>query len=116
MNVFQGFLLLLLASLWGASFLFMRISVPALGPAVLILGRVLSAAIFLFIVAKLFKRAKPEFRYWKHFLTLGFLNSAFPFFMYAYAAQTLTASLLSILNATAPIWGRSLRLLSSKRS
>lgn len=35
---------------------------------------------------------------------LGFFNSALPFLLFAYAAQTISASLLSILNATAPMW------------
>ena len=36
---------------------------------------------------------------------LGLFNSAVPFLLFAFAARTLSASLLSILNATAPIWG-----------
>jgi hypothetical protein len=36
-------ILLLLAAMWGASFLFIRIAAPALGPAVLIDLRVLLA-------------------------------------------------------------------------
>ena len=35
---------------------------------------------------------------------LGFFNSALPFFLFAYVAQTISAALLCILNATAPIW------------
>ena len=42
--------------------------------------------------------------HWKHYLILGLFNSAVPFLLFAYAAQTISASLLSILNATAPIW------------
>ncbi|TNF19105.1 MAG: DMT family transporter, partial [Vibrionaceae bacterium] len=42
---------------------------------------------------------------WQHFMILGLFNSALPFLLFAYAAQTLNVSTLSILNSTAPIWG-----------
>ncbi|WP_087017130.1 DMT family transporter [Thaumasiovibrio subtropicus] len=105
MKLNHALLLLLLAFIWGASFLFMRVSVPSLGPAVLILGRVGSAALTLWIVAMLLKRKMPPVARWRHFLVIGLFNAALPFMLYAFAAQTVTASLLSILNATAPLWG-----------
>lgn len=97
--------LLLLAALWGASFLFMRIAAPVIGPAILIELRLLLAALFLLVIALLLKRNLNIRHHWKHYCVLGWFNSALPFLLLAYAAQTLSASLLSILNATAPIWG-----------
>lgn len=97
--------LVLLAAIWGSSFLFMRICAPVLGPAVLIEARVALAAVFLAMVALLLKKRLDLARNWKHFLILGFFNSALPFLLFAYAASTLTASVLSVLNATAPMWG-----------
>ena len=97
--------LILLAAIWGGSFLFTRISVPVLGPAVLIEYRVLFAAIFLALIGALMKKRLDLAANWKHYLILGFFNSAFPFLLFADAATTLTASVLSVLNATAPMWG-----------
>jgi drug/metabolite transporter (DMT)-like permease len=97
--------LLLLAAIWGASFLFIRIAVPVLGPAFLMNGRVLFAALFLLLAALLLKKRLLLAEHWQHYLKLGFINSALPFLLFAYAAGVLTASLLSVLNATAPIWG-----------
>ena len=97
--------LLALSALWGGSFLFMRIGAPVLGPTILIESRVVLAALFLFSVA-LLRRKKLNIKgRWKHYLILGLFNSAMPFLLFAFAAQSLSASLLSILNATAPIWG-----------
>ena len=96
--------LLLLAALWGGSFLFMRMAAFVVGPAWLILARVGLAAIFLWMVAMWFKKGLQASRHWRHYLVLGFFNSALPFLLFAYAAQTISASLLSILNATAPMW------------
>lgn len=105
MNTANLLRLVLLAAIWGSSFLFMRISAPVLGPAVLIEYRVAFAAVFLAIVG-LFLKKRLDLRVnWKHYLMLGFFNSALPFLLFAYAASTLTASVLSVLNATAPMWG-----------
>lgn len=97
--------LVLLAAVWGGSFLFTRICVPVLGPAVLIEYRVVFAALFLAVVGLLMKKRLDLAANWRHYFILGFFNSAFPFLLFAYAAGTLTASLLSVLNATAPMWG-----------
>ncbi len=105
MNASSLIRLIVLSAIWGASFLFMRVSVPSLGPMALIMARVALAAVFLLMVALLLKKTLPYKEHYKHFLILGFFNTAFPFLLLAYAAQTLTVSMLSILNATAPIWG-----------
>ncbi len=94
-----------LAAIWGSSFLFIRIGVPVLGPALLMEIRVALAAVFLLLVAGFLKKSLPPILHWRHFLIIGFVNSALPFLLFAYAVQTLTASLLSIINATAPLWG-----------
>ena len=105
MNTANMLRLVLLAAIWGSSFLFMRISAPVLGPGVLIECRVAFAALFLLAVGFLFKKKLNLAEHWKHYFILGFFNSAFPFLLFAYAASTLTASVLSVLNATAPMWG-----------
>jgi drug/metabolite transporter (DMT)-like permease len=97
--------LLSLAAIWGGSFLFMRIAAPILGPVLLIEIRVGLAALFLFAISRLRNRRLDVKANWKHYLVLGWFNSALPFLLFAFAARTLSASLLSVLNATAPIWG-----------
>ncbi len=97
--------LLTLAAIWGGSFLFMRIGVPVFGPAFLITLRVFIAAAILGIVGLWLKKRLDFARHWRHYLIIGFLNSALPFLLFAYAAQSLSASLLSILNATSALWG-----------
>ncbi len=96
--------LLLLAAIWGASFLFMRIGAPVLGPVALIEFRVGLAALFLLLFAVAVQRKTTFSGYWRDYLVLGLLSAALPFLMFGYAAQMLTASLMSILNATVPIW------------
>jgi drug/metabolite transporter (DMT)-like permease len=82
----------------------MRIAANPLGPAVLIEARVLCAAITLLLVSFYLKRKLSFNAHSKHFFILGLFNTALPFLCFAYAAQTLNASTLAILNSTAPIW------------
>lgn len=98
--------LIVLAAIWGASFLFMRIAVPLLGPVWLIEWRLLLAALFLLLAGRWVRHNLLDLRvHWRHYLVLGLFNTALPFVLFAWAAQTLTVSLLSIFNAMAPIWG-----------
>lgn len=106
--------LLLLSAIWGASFLFLRIGAPVLGPAPLSFARVALAALFLLLVAACLKRALDARRHWRHFLFLGLVNSALPFLLFAFAAQAVPASLLSILNATAPIWAAAIGVVRTR--
>jgi len=105
MNTSNFLRLLLLAAIWGGSFLFLRIGAPVLGPAVLIEYRVLFAALFLALVGLVLRKRLDIRANWKHYLMLGFFNSALPFLLFAWGARTLSASVLSVLNATAPMWG-----------
>ncbi len=97
--------LIILAAIWGGSFLFMRVAAPVFGPVALIELRVGIAGLFLLAAAWWMRHPPPAPRHWRHFLFVGLFNAALPFLMYGYAAQTLSASLLSILNATAPLFG-----------
>jgi drug/metabolite transporter (DMT)-like permease len=72
-------LLLLLAALWGASYLFFRIAGPVLGPLLLAALRVVLAALGLIAYAFLMRHL-PDFKtHWRAFLLLGLLNNAIPF-------------------------------------
>jgi drug/metabolite transporter (DMT)-like permease len=94
-----------LAAIWGASFLFNRIAAPVLGPVLTAELRTLIAGIAL---AAYFAAAgfDPEWRrWWRQYLIVGIFSSAVPFLLWAYAALSVTAGLLSVLNATSPMWG-----------
>lgn len=97
--------LVILAALWGASFLFMRVAVPSFGPVALVEVRVVSAALFLAIVCWWIKQPLHIKKHGKQYLVMGFFNAALPFCLFSYAAQSISGSLLSIFNASTPIWG-----------
>ncbi len=96
--------LLLLGAIWGASFLFMRMGALELGPLALVFVRVVGAAAMLLPIL-LWQGQWPAMRaHWRPIALVGIVNSALPFLCFAIAAQALTAGLMGIFNATAPIW------------
>jgi drug/metabolite transporter (DMT)-like permease len=96
--------LILLGALWGASFIFIRVGVPVLGPFVLMDLRVLLAAAALVLGAVAVGRLPKLRSHWRRFLVLGFLNAAVPFTLIAASEINLTASLAAILNSTTPLF------------
>ena len=107
--------LLCLAAIWGGAFMIIRIAAPVVGPVPLIVARVGLAAIFLTVVARIGGRRLNVAAHWRHYLILGTLNGAVPFLLYGYAAQTLSASVMTILNATSPIWSTVIGAMVSRR-
>ena len=92
--------LILLGAIWGSSFLFIRVAVPALGPFLLMELRVGVAALVLAPLAVALG-CVPEVRSrWRQFLVVGLLNAAVPFTLIAFAEIEITASLAAILNST----------------
>lgn len=96
---------LLLASLWGASFLFMRIAVPEFGALGLAFMRVSIAALILLPVLMWRGQWPALRRHWRPTMAMGMLNSGIPFALFAYSLLTISTGLSAILNATAPLFG-----------
>jgi drug/metabolite transporter (DMT)-like permease len=92
--------LISLGALWGASFLFIRVAVPALGPFVLVGLRVGLAALVLALFAGAARRALKLRGLWGPLLFVGFANTAVPFSLISASEVHLTASLAAILNST----------------
>lgn len=104
----DGALFILLGALWGASFLFMRVAAPELGPLPLVAMRVAIGAIVL--VGMLAARGELSALRGRALalFVVGATNSAVPFALFAYATLSLPAGYTSVLNATAPLLGAAL--------
>ncbi|MDO9434639.1 DMT family transporter [Hydrogenophaga sp.] len=96
---------LLLAALWGASFLFTRLGAAEFGALPTAGMRVTLAALFM-LPLFLVKGVWADFRdNAKAILFMGLFNSGLPFALYAFAVMHITTGLSSILNATVPLSG-----------
>jgi drug/metabolite transporter (DMT)-like permease len=96
---------ILLAAIWGASFLLMKLGASDFGPFLTAFLRVLLASLFLLpllIWRGQFDALKKNY---KAILFVGMLNSGIPFALFAFAVLHITTGLTSILNATVPLWG-----------
>lgn len=96
--------LLLLAAIWGASFLFMRIAAPHFGALPLVAVRVTLATLVLLPLLA-WRGQWPALRtHWRAIAIVGLLNSALPFIGFTVAALAINAGLSAIFNATTPLW------------
>lgn len=97
--------LLLLAAIWGASFLFIRLGAAAFGPLALAGVRVVGAVLFLLPWLLWRGEAGALRRHWRPILLVGLTNSALPFICFGVAALAISGGLSAIFNATTPLWG-----------
>ncbi|MFK7835624.1 MAG: DMT family transporter [Sulfitobacter sp.] len=98
--------LLLLAILWGASFVSIRIALDEVGPITSVAHRVGWAALALWLVVLLMRLPLPrDPRVWGAFLGMGILNNVIPFGLMAWGQLHIESGLTSILNAATAIFG-----------
>jgi drug/metabolite transporter (DMT)-like permease len=97
--------LVALAAIWGAAFLFMRVAAPVLGPLWTAELRVLLGGLALLAWLRLSGYDLALRAQWRSYLVVGPVGIAVPFALYSFAAMHAPASLLAIVNSTAPIFG-----------
>ena len=97
--------LLVLSTLWGASYTFIKIGVHSIPPVTLIAARTLLAGTILIAVIRWRGLSLPrDPPTWRRFLVQACLNSVVPFTLIAWGEQTTDAGLATILNSTSPIF------------
>lgn len=96
---------ILLAAIWGSSFMFMHIAVREFGAFATAGLRVLIGALFLIPLLVLRGQMPALRRHWKLTFAVGLMNSAIPFACLSFALLSLSSGLSAILNATVPMFG-----------
>jgi drug/metabolite transporter (DMT)-like permease len=105
--------LVALATLWGASYTFIRIGVATIPPITLIAGRTAIAGLLLLVIMRARGVVMPtDAATWRRFLFQAGMNSVIPWTMVAWGERTLDAGLATILNSTAPIFTFFLTLIT----
>jgi drug/metabolite transporter (DMT)-like permease len=98
-------LLVLLATLWGASYSFIKLGVATIPPITLIALRTLIAGVLLLLIMRWRGVKMPtDAATWKRFAFQACLNSVIPWTLIAWGERTLDAGLTTILNSAAPIF------------
>jgi drug/metabolite transporter (DMT)-like permease len=101
-------MLLALAAIWGASFLFIKVAVRELDPATLIVGRLGLAALTLALIAPAAVGTRETLRQsrenWVWLVVVAFVNTAIPFWLLSWGETRIDSGLASILQASVPIF------------
>jgi len=102
---FELMLLLVLATLWGGSYTFIKLGVATIPPVTLIAGRTLIAGLLLLLImAWRGVRLPTDATTWRRFLFQACLNSVIPWTLIAWAERSVDVGLATILNSTSPIF------------
>jgi drug/metabolite transporter (DMT)-like permease len=98
-------LLLLLATLWGGSYTFIKLGVATIPPVTLIAGRTAIAGLLLLLIMRWRGvRLPADAATWRRFMFQACLNSVVPWTLIAWAERSVDAGLATILNSTSPIF------------
>jgi drug/metabolite transporter (DMT)-like permease len=105
MSVLTACEFVLLAAIWGASFLLMRLGASEFGPYATAFLRVILASMLLLPLLVWRGQFAALRDKWGRILAVGTLNSGIPFALFGFAVLHISTGLTSILNATTPLWG-----------
>lgn len=101
-------MLLVLAAIWGSSFMFIKVGVEELAPGEVVFGRVLIGALALlpavpFVIG--WRRLWAELRrYAFPLVILGLFNASLPFWFLAWGEKRLDSGLAAVLQASTPLF------------
>ena len=97
--------LLLLALIWGSSFLLIKFAIEGLAPAQVVLGRLVAGAVVLLVILAVRGQRLPTDRaVWGHVTLLAVVANIIPFFLFAWGEERITSGMAGILNGTTPLF------------
>jgi drug/metabolite transporter (DMT)-like permease len=100
-------MLVVLALIWGASFMFIKVADRQLAPSTLILGRLALAALTLGLFAPRGTFAAVRAN-WRWVVAVGLVNTALPFWLLSWGETRIQSGLASIIQAAVPIFNAAL--------
>jgi drug/metabolite transporter (DMT)-like permease len=97
--------LLVLGTLWGSSYLFIKIVVAEIPALTLVAGRLLVASAVMWVIVRMLGIKMPRSgRTWRTYALLGFLGAAVPYALITWGEQYIPSGLASLLQSTTPIF------------
>lgn len=104
MTVGQLLQLVLLGTIWGSSYLFIKVAVAGVPPLSLVEVRLFLGAAVLFLVRRWARQPWPARAVWPHLLVMAVAGNVVPFLLIAWSEQHIDSGLASVLNATTPFF------------
>jgi len=96
---------LLLSTIWGASFMFIKVELEALDPLEVALARVAFGAATLLLVLAVRRERLPRGRtVWRDLFIVALFYNSIPFSLFAFGEQHASSIVAAIGNATAALW------------
>lgn len=97
--------LAVLSLIWGTSFLFIKILLSSMDPAMVVFGRCLFGSVILFLIMVVSKKTiKLGTLPWFKLFLVALTNNALPWLLISSSETKLSSGMASIINATTPIW------------
>jgi drug/metabolite transporter (DMT)-like permease len=97
--------ILILAGLWGPSFLLIKLAVAEISPITTATIRVSIGAIFLIAMLKIMgKKLLPFGKIWKQFFIMGLFSNAIPFCLFCVGEMSIDSSMAALINGAPPIF------------
>ncbi|MDQ4069699.1 MAG: DMT family transporter [Actinomycetota bacterium] len=97
--------LVLLAFIWGWSFLFIKVAVEGMTPSTVAFARIALGLLVLVTVLRLRGLGLPAgLVWWRHFVVVAVTGSVVPFTLLAWGEQHVSSALTSVLNASTPLF------------
>jgi drug/metabolite transporter (DMT)-like permease len=97
--------LLLLSTIWGASFMFIKVELEDLDPLEIALARVAFGAATLLLVLLIRRERLPRGRtVWRDLFVVALFYNSIPFSLFAFGEQHASSIVAAIGNATTPLW------------
>ncbi|MQC17398.1 MAG: DMT family transporter [Chloroflexi bacterium] len=105
MRPFHLFGLISLGTIWGASFMFIKVSLEEMAPLAVAWVRLAGGGIVMLgVVGAMRLRAPRRGRYWGDVLVLGIISTALPYVLIAWGQQQIPSNIGAVLNGTMPFW------------
>ena len=97
-------LLVLLAAIWSSAFVFIKVAVGTIPPLSVAAARIVIAAVFLYLYARIIKESLPPFgKTWVMFFLIGLFGNGLPFTLISWGELRVDSGLAAILMSIMPL-------------
>jgi drug/metabolite transporter (DMT)-like permease len=98
-------LLFILGTVWGSSYLFIKVTVAEVPALTLVAGRLLVAGVMMWVILRAQGLSPPrQRRLWSTYAVMALINAALPYSLITWGEQYISSGLASLLQATTPIF------------